>query len=161
MRYWGTESRVSQTAARTRARTATRSTPTTQPSQRKTTKPTTRSKVAGPGSVQPFLRKVYRHQSAISGPIQRVLLLLGLAGVLYAFVLGDSGAIRIAILRHQRAQVDHDIAELKHNVALLENEIQRLEDDAFYIEKLGRERYGYIKPGERVIKIVTPPHEDN
>ena len=75
-------------------------------------------------------------------------------GVIYAFVLGDGGAIRIAILRHERTSLDRNIVELQHNAALLENEIALLDSDPFYIEKTGRERYGYIRPGERVYKIV-------
>lgn len=149
MRYWGTEDKVSR-KTRTR-RTA------------KTTKPKPKagqSKVANGGSVQPFLRKFHHHQAVISGPIQRIALFLVLAGILYAFVLGDGGAIRIAMLRHQRGEVDENIAELKHNVALLEKEIGRLERDAFYIEKLGRERHGYVKEGEQVYKIVPKESDD-
>jgi cell division protein FtsB len=153
MRYWGSESKVSRPGRATPAARGKRSA-----AAKKTTG--TRSKVAAGGSVQPFLRRVYRHQAVLSGPVQKVLFFLVLAGILYAFVLGDAGAIRIAVLRHQRAQADRDIAELKHNVSLLEREIGRLEKDAFYIEKVARERYGYVRPGERVFKIV-PPRNDN
>lgn len=155
MRYWGTDDKVS------------RKSPARKPATGKKPAPSAagrgsngQSKVASGGSVQPFLRQFYRHQAVISGPIQRIVLFLVLAGVLYAFVLGDGGAIRIAMLRHQRAEVDHSIAELKHNVALLEKEIGRLERDAFYIEKIGRERYGYVKKGEQVYKIVPKEGDD-
>jgi cell division protein FtsB len=116
--------------------------------------------VTAGGSVKPFLRRFYRHQAVVSGPVQRVALFLLLAGLLYAFVLGDGGAIRIAMLRHQRAQFDKNIAELEHNVALLEKEIIRLESDPFTIEKLGRERYGYVKKDEKVLKIVPPAKDE-
>jgi cell division protein FtsB len=112
------------------------------------------SVVASGGSVGPFLRKFYRHQIVVSAPVQRFFLFLILAGVIYAFVLGDGGAIRIAMLRHERMSLDRNIVELQHNAALLENEIALLDSDPFYIEKTGRERYGYIRPGERVYKIV-------
>jgi cell division protein FtsB len=112
------------------------------------------SVVASGGSVGPFLRKFYRHQVVVSPPVQRFFLFLLLAGVIYAFVLGDGGAIRIAMLRHERARLDRNIAELQRNAALLETEIALLDSDEFYIEKTGRERYGYIRPGEKVYKIV-------
>jgi cell division protein FtsB len=117
------------------------------------------SVVASGGSVGPFLRKFYRHQVVVSPPVQRFFVFLILAGVIYAFVLGDGGAIRIAMLRHERASLDRNIAELERNAALLENEIALLESDPFYVEKTGRERYGYIRPGEKVYKIV--PTEDD
>ncbi len=112
------------------------------------------SVVASGGSVGPFLRKFYRHQVVVSAPVQRFFLFLLLAGVIYAFVLGDGGAIRIAILRHERASLNRSIVELHRNATLLENEIALLDSDPFYIEKTGRERYGYIRPGEKVYKIV-------
>jgi cell division protein FtsB len=117
------------------------------------------SVVASGGSVGPFLRKFYRHQVVVSAPVQRFFLFLILAGVIYAFILGDGGAIRIAMLRHERSSLDRDIVELRRNAALLENEIALLDSDPFYIEKTGRERYGYIRPGERVYKIV--PTKEN
>lgn len=112
------------------------------------------SAVASGGSVGPFLRKFYRHEIVVSAPVQRFFLFLMLAGVIYAFVLGDGGAIRIAMLRHERTTRDRNITELQRNAALLENEIALLDSDPFYVEKTGRERYGYIRPGERVYKIV-------
>jgi cell division protein FtsB len=117
------------------------------------------SVVASGGSVGPFLRKFYRHQVVVSAPVQRFFLFLLLAAVIYAFVLGDGGAIRIAMLRHERASLDRNIAELRRNAALLENEIALLDSDPFFIEKTGRERYGYIRPGEKVYKIV--PADDD
>ncbi len=148
MQYWKTEQGASdETAAfqdyRPRARA-----PKSHPSV-----------VASGGSVGPFLRKFYRHQVVVSAPVQRFFLFLLLAGVIYAFVLGDGGAIRIAMLRHERASLDRNIAELARNAALLENEIALLDSDEFYIEKVGRERYGYIRPGEKVYKIVPTQKE--
>ncbi len=118
------------------------------------TTPAHPSVVASGGSVGPFLRKFYRHQVVVSAPVQRFFLFLILAGIIYAFVLGDGGAIRIVMLRHERASLDRNIAELEKNAALLESEIALLDSDPFYIEKTGRERYGYIRPGEKVYKIV-------
>ncbi len=117
---------------------------------------TSGSVVMSGGSVGPFLRRFYRHQVVVSGPVQRFFLFLLLAGLIYAFVLGDGGAIRITMLRHERSSLDRHLAELAHNAALLETEVARMDNDPFYIEKTGRERYGYIRPGDKVVKIVTP-----
>jgi cell division protein FtsB len=112
--------------------------------------------VTGTGSVRPFLRQIYQRQVVVSAPVRRFLLFVLLAGVVYAFVLGDGGVIRIAMLRHERGSLDHKIKELDHNADVLETTIARLDSDPFYIEKTGRERYGYIKPGDKVYKIVDP-----
>ena len=114
------------------------------------------SVVTSTGSVRPFLRRVYQNQVMVSAPVRRFLLFVLLAGIVYAFVLGDGGVIRIAMLRHERSSLDGRIRELDHNAAVLETEIARLDSDPFYIEKTGRERYGYIKPGDKVYRIVDP-----
>jgi len=119
------------------------------------------SVVTSGGSVGPFLRNFYRHQVVVSAPVQRFFLFLVLAGLIYAFVLGDGGAIRIAMLRHERASLDRNIAELEHSAALLETELARLDSDPFYVEKTARERYGYIQPGDRVYKLVPTPQKSN
>jgi cell division protein FtsB len=115
--------------------------------------------VTGGGSVGPFLRRFYHHQVVVSQPVRRFFLFLLMAGLIYAFVLGEGGAIRIVMLRHERSALDRSNAELARHAALLESEIALLESDRFYIEKTGRERYGYIKPGDKVYKIVEPAKE--
>jgi cell division protein FtsB len=117
------------------------------------------SVVTSTGSVRPFLRRMYQNQVMVSAPVRRFLLFVLLAGVVYAFVLGDGGVIRIAMLRHERSSLDGRIRELNHNAEVLETEIARLDSDPFYIEKTGRERYGYIKPGDKVYRIVDPSAE--
>lgn len=112
--------------------------------------------VTSTGSVGPFLRRFYHHQVIVSAPVRRFLLFVLLAGIVYAFVLGDGGVIRIAMLRHERSTLDRHIRELDHNADILQTAIARLDSDPFYIEKTGRERYGYIKPGDRVYRIVEP-----
>ncbi|HET6349954.1 MAG TPA: septum formation initiator family protein [Candidatus Krumholzibacteria bacterium] len=114
------------------------------------------SAVASSGSVRPFLRRFYHNQVAVSAPVRRFLVFVLLAGIVYAFVLGDGGVIRIAMLQHERATLDHRINELEHNATVLEAEVARLDSDPFYVEKTGRERYSYIKPGDKVFKIVEP-----
>jgi cell division protein FtsB len=114
------------------------------------------STVAGTGSVRPFLRRFYHNQVVVSAPVRKFLLLALLASIMYAFVLGEGGAVRIAMLRHERSALDRRIGDLERNADILEAEIARLDSDEFFIEKTGRERYGYIKEGDRVYKIVEP-----
>lgn len=148
MRYWGTEESV------------TRPRKSRKPQRRSRTsraRPTLKgTSVTSGGSVKPFLRRFYRHEVVVSRPIQRVFLFLIAAGLIYAFVLGDGGIIRIAMLRHERAQLDAQITELARSAERLQIDIARLRDDAFYIEKAGRELFGYLRPDEYVYKIVPP-----
>ena len=114
--------------------------------------------VAAAGSLKeyPFLRRFYQHQTKISRRVQKILLLLVVATLLYAFVFGDAGAIRIFALKKERAGLVADLARLEAESATLRDEIRRLDNDPFLMEKLGRERYGYVRPGDRVYKLVQP-----
>jgi len=141
MRYWESQKRRKQAV-------------------KKSTAP--RTVVANGGNLRnyPFLRTFYQHQAVISDGIQRFLFFLIVATLLYAFVFGDSGAIRLATLRHDRTQLVEDVARLNAEIEDIQGAIGRLEDDPYMMEKLGRERYGFVHPGDRVYKIVRPK-EDN
>jgi cell division protein FtsB len=118
--------------------------------------------VASGGSVKnsPFLRQFYRHQTSISDRLQRFLFFLLLAALIYVFVIGESGAIRITQLRLQRARLDGNIADLERSSAQLAKTNERLETNDFYIEKIGRERYGYVRPGDRVYRFIPIDDRD-
>jgi cell division protein FtsB len=105
----------------------------------------------------PFLRRFYQHQVAISDGIQKFIFFLIMATLLYAFVFGDAGAIRIMSLKKEKSNLEQTLAMLDQDIASLEGQITRLKDDPDMMEKLGRERYGYIYPGDRVYRIVHPP----
>ena len=153
MRYWGTEDNVSRPG-----KTGKASRRPKRKSERAARKPAapTRRTVASGGTVKnyPFLRQFYRNQSRLSEPLQKLLFALLVAALLYVFVLGDGGAIRITQLRLERSGLEDNIAELQRNTEHFEHTIARLQKDDTYIEKIGRERYGYIKPGERVYRII-------
>lgn len=125
--------------------------------KRKTSAASKRS-IASSGSVRqyPFLRKFYQHQAIISVGLQKFIFFLVLATLLYAFVVGDAGIVRIIQLRGEKAKLETNIAMLDEDIMSLETEIERLKNDPFAIEKLGRERYGYVYPGDRVYKIIHP-----
>jgi len=152
MRYWGTDEK---TAKKRRIRVSRKSKPEPRPVAPPKPAPA-KSSVASGGSVKPFLRRIYQHQAVVGGPIQRFFLFLVMAGLIYAFVLGDGGAIRIAVLKHDLGKVDNSVEELRVNAEKLKVEIARLETDPFFIEKAGREKFSYVRPNEHVYKIVPP-----
>ncbi|MFQ5512003.1 MAG: septum formation initiator family protein [Candidatus Krumholzibacteriia bacterium] len=131
----------------------------TKPRKKRKPAPGARRSITSGGSLRhyPFLRSFYQHQAVISVGLQRFLFFLVIASILYAFVLGDAGVIRVLTLRHEKAGLEESLTMLMNDTERLEKEIERLGDDPFMMEKLGRERYGYIHPGDRVFKIVRPP----
>ncbi len=120
------------------------------------TRKTTGHSIASGGSLKnsPFLREFYQHQAEISGGLQKLFFFIILATLLYVFVLGNGGAIHILTLRSKKAHVENNIAELSKRSSLIAHEIDMLKSDPFFMEKLGRERYGLIRPGDKVYKLV-------
>lgn len=124
----------------------------------RSTKPSKRS-IASGGSVRqyPFLRRFYQHQAVVSAGIQKFIFFLVLATLLYAFVFGDAGAIRILTLKNDKADLENQVAALDYSMTSMQDQIGHLKDDPAIMEKLGRERYGYVYPGDHVYRLVHPP----
>jgi cell division protein FtsB len=112
--------------------------------------------IASTGSIRhyPFLRSFYQHQAVISVGVQKFIFFLVIATLLYAFVIGDAGLVRILTLRSEKSSIEQEIAMLDDRIASVEEEIDRLASDPFAMERLGRERYGFVYPGDRVYKII-------
>ncbi len=104
----------------------------------------------------PFLRAFYQHQAVVGDRLQKFLFFLVIATILYAFVFGDAGLIRIMALEHEKATIQGNLAMLDNEIESLKFQIDRLKTDPYIMEKLGRERYGYVYPGDRVYKIINP-----
>jgi len=165
MRYWGTEDNVTRPgkagkASRRPARRSGGDKRAGAAGRASGGRSAARRSVASGGSVDqyPFLRRFYRSPSQLSDRLLKPLFALLVAALLYVFVLGDGGAIKITQLRMKRSSLETNIAELERNTKYLEQTIALLKDDFTYIEKIGRERYGYIRPGDRVYKII--PQDD-
>ncbi len=142
MRYWGT-------------------TETKRESKKKSTKAPRRG-IASGGTLRqyPFLRTFYQHQAEISERLQKFLFFLVVATLLYVFVLGDAGAIRLMSLKKEKARLEADVAAVTLDIQTLQNEIDRLKTDPGTIERLGRELYGYVAPGDKVYKIIRSQSKD-
>jgi len=116
----------------------------------------TKGTIASAGSVRqyPFLRSFYQHQAIISVGVQKFIFFLVIATLLYAFVIGDAGIVRILTLRGEKSTIEQEIAMLDSRIESVRGEMERLESDPFAMERLGRERYGFVYPGDRVFKII-------
>ncbi|RJR27502.1 MAG: septum formation initiator family protein [Candidatus Latescibacterota bacterium] len=97
-----------------------------------------------------------RRSVDVSPRFARAMLVAVVALVALIFIAGDVGLWRLWSAQRDMAQIKARIAELETRNALLDAEIARLQSDAFAIEKVAREKYGYLREGDRVYRIVTP-----
>ena len=93
------------------------------------------------------------------GKIRKIILptLLGLAAY-YAFFGGEYSLLE---LRHARAEIqaqEEELSVLREEVVYLRARADSLENDPATLERLARERYGMIRPGE-VLYLFNEPRD--
>ena len=80
-----------------------------------------------------------------------------LATAAYLLVAGDSGVWRLS---QRRAELERETARvdsLKAETDSLRLVLERLDGDLEFIEKVAREEYGMVKPGELLYRVVEKP----
>jgi cell division protein FtsB len=90
----------------------------------------------------------------ISPKVARIILLSIVTLVMYIFMFGDVGLLRIWKAQTELKTLSGRIAALEIDNERLGVQIERLRSDPFAIEKVAREKYGYLRPGERVYRII-------
>ena len=109
------------------------------------------------GNDEKFLR--VKKKSSISSKAARIILLIIVSLILVIFIVGDVGLINLISARHRIERLEKKIDVLKAENTALQSKISKLKTDPFEIEKIARERYGYIRPGDKVYRFITLPDE--
>ena len=92
------------------------------------------------------------------GPIPRswqkpLALVVGIA-VLIMWLMEGAEITQYMRMANELDRMNQEIAELEQANAALEEEIYLVRNDPFTLEKLARERLGYVKDGEVVYQLV-------
>jgi len=84
---------------------------------------------------------------------------LGIAALVLAAVvsvgIGGQSLTRVWQIKNEVETLERQIAGLRAENAQLQAEVAELRSDPAAIEKLAREKLGFVKPGERIYKL--PP----
>jgi len=73
---------------------------------------------------------------------------------LTSLLLVDFGIIKLISLRQERNELQLEIEKLLTQQISIQEEIQKLKYDTSYVEKVARERFLMVKPGEKVFKVI-------
>lgn len=73
------------------------------------------------------------------------------------FVAGDVGLWNLWRAQNRLEKIRGDITRLETETQYLRIQNKALKTDPFAIEKVARERYGYLRSGEKVFRIITLP----
>jgi cell division protein FtsB len=81
-----------------------------------------------------------------------------LAGATYfALFGGEYSLLEIARIRHAKGLEQERLSEVQQEVARLEARVDSLENDEPTIQRIARERWGLIRPGERLYRFDDSP----
>ena len=81
------------------------------------------------------------------------LLTIFLSGVIFLFTI-DFGVIKLINLKRERSDLQLEIEKLLTQQTAIQEEIKKLKYDTSYVEKIARERFLMVKPGEKVFKVI-------
>ena len=86
------------------------------------------------------------------------LILPGLIGLSLYFALfgGEYSVFEVGRVRAEKAELQERLAEFERVNEFLRAWANALESDSATIERLARERYGMIRPGEVLYRITGP-----
>ena len=70
------------------------------------------------------------------------------------FIFGDHGLFKLYKIKNERKIIQKKIAQLREEKEILKNEKSKIENDLNYIEKIAREKYKMVKPGEKIFKVI-------
>jgi cell division protein FtsB len=104
------------------------------------------------GNENRYLRVRYNRIN-ISRRVALILLAGSVAIIILVFTISDVGFINLWKAQKKLAKMNSEIEKLEKETKLLEQSIGSLENDPFALEKIAREKYGYIKPGDKVFRI--------
>ena len=86
-----------------------------------------------------------------------MLFLLFTIGIIILFV-NDLGIIKLVQLKKQKYNLEQKLESLNNQQVNLRQTIHKLQHDHEYIEKIARERYMMVVPGEKVFRIAEEKH---
>ena len=73
---------------------------------------------------------------------------------LVIFLFNDLGLLKWYSLRQERIRVQYEIDELIEREIYLTEEISKIKSDDTYLEKIAREKFQMVKPGEKVFRVI-------
>ena len=76
-----------------------------------------------------------------------------IVGCISLLLFSDRGLINLWSLKKEKLEIQNEINDLRNQIAIIEKEEEKLKFDEKYIEKIAREKFKMVKPGERVFKV--------
>ncbi len=84
---------------------------------------------------------------------RKYAILVTILAFLFIVLFSENGVIDYIKLRRQVSAVKESIVKLESENVLLKAQVERLHKDDRYLEELARQKFGFIREGEKVYRI--------
>lgn len=111
------------------------------------------------GQGSKYLR-VSRRSIDISPRLAKLLLVLILLMICIIFISGNVGLWNLWRAQKEIKDLNARIDMLERRNTLLSVEIDRLKNDPYAVERILREKYGYVRDGDKVYRLTPFSNED-
>ena len=101
-------------------------------------------------------RKIDKSKSILTPPrhLYKGIVFLMFFSFAIVFIFGDHGLLKLYNIKSERKIIQKKIVQLREEKEILKNEKSKIENDLDYIEKIAREKYKMVKPGEKIFKVI-------
>ena len=101
-------------------------------------------------------RKICKSKSILAPQKQLLkgIVFLFFFSLALVFIFGDNGVLKLYKIKNERKEIQKKIAELREEKEKLKSEKSRIENDLGFLEKIAREKYKMVKPGEKIFKVI-------
>lgn len=90
---------------------------------------------------------------------KKVLFWTVISIIAMTIIFGNYGAYQMVVIKRQKMNLEKEIEQLKKDQAQLLKNREQIKSDLAYIEKVAREKYSMVKPGEHVYQVIPKDKE--
>ncbi|MBL7995670.1 septum formation initiator family protein [bacterium] len=91
---------------------------------------------------------------------KKVLFWSVISVIAMTIIFGNYGAYQMVVIKRQKMNLENEIAQIKKDQARLIKNRERIKNDLTYIEKVAREKYSMVKPGEHVYQVIPKKKDE-
>ena len=84
---------------------------------------------------------------------RKYAILVAVLAFVFIVLFSEHGLVDYIKLRRQLSAVNQSIGKLESENVQLKAQVDRLQKDDRYLEELARQKYGFIREGEKVYRI--------
>jgi cell division protein FtsB len=84
---------------------------------------------------------------------RKYTVLVAIVAFLFVLVFSEHGLFDYIKLKRQITTINRSIVRLETENLMLKNQVDRLQKDDRYLEDLARQKFGFIREGEKLYRI--------